>query len=217
MFTDFLKKKIAKTHHETIRLDVTVPCDIKIFDLSADIDADKIVNDIYDFQKQYPNSMHIYNSKNTFVKAWHSDFLTHKMTTILDKFMEVQNEKVNQFMPNSEVLVRDIWMNIYSKDDSAARHDHHIQSLSSVYFPYVDKNPTPIIFDNNNINNPENVSIVPKKNMLIIFPSFMFHHVPKITEERRISIASNFHVKFNSKINPFDFQSKNITEDAESK
>lgn len=189
-----LKEKIAKTEYNTYDISVNVNCSIKIFDLSYDLDNESLVKNIYLFREKFSQSMHQYNSKNTNVRAWHSDYGTPTYTNILDDLIEVTKQKIKSLIhPYEELSVRSMWINIYQPGDSAARHMHHFHGLSTVYFPYVDEISTPIIFDNN-LEKKEEITITPKNGMLIVFPSFMFHHVPVVKEQHRISISSNLNV-----------------------
>lgn len=192
---DKLKNRIAETQIRTIPIAATVQTKIYIFDLSTDIDSDKLVEQIYKFREKFPVSMSSYN-KQTNVRAWHSDYGTHKLTNILDELIEIQHQKFQKVLSDYKISVhiKEIWINIYGTGDSAKRHYHHSNGYSTVYFPYVDKDPTPIEFDNNYLPKIEKISVVPKKDMLIICPSYLYHRVPNIKEKLRISIASNVNV-----------------------
>lgn len=193
---DKLKKVIAEKQFYTYNIDCSVSSMISVFDLSYEIDASKLVKEIYEFKKQYPQSMHEYNSENTNVRAWHSDFGTNKLTKILDPLIEIQNKKVKNFLSPDEVCsIRNIWINIYESGNFVYRHKHtEFGGLSTVYFPYVEDDCTPIIFDNNNPIKMNKIEIFPKTNMLIIFPSYMYHFVPTVKEKSRISISSNLNL-----------------------
>ncbi|NDB84827.1 MAG: hypothetical protein EB127_19280 [Alphaproteobacteria bacterium] len=190
-----LKEKIAKTEHTAYGINANVNCSIKIFDLSYDLDNESLVKNIYSFREKFPQSMHEYKSKHTNVHAWHSDYGTPTYTNILDDLIDVTKQKIKPFiLPNEKLSVSEMWINIYQPGDRVARHTHHnYNGLSTVYFPYVDNDSTPIIFDNN-FEKKEEITITPKNGMLIVFPSLIFHRVPVVKEQHRISISSNLNV-----------------------
>lgn len=197
---DKLKNKIQEQNYELIHVGSNVILPIIVFDLSTKINADNLVSEIFEFRKKFPTSMSSYNYDKTYVRAWHSDFFTHKLTNILDELLAVKKEKIKHLYKEIEPTIYETWINIYHKGDQAVRHRHSAFGLASVYYPYVEENPTPIIFDGDNDNRHE---IVPKKNMLIIFHSMLYHAVPEISENQRISIASNFNIEHNANHDPF--------------
>lgn len=207
-FTAKLKEKNSINYIEKISIDSKVLSLICIFDLSYQIDNKKLVEDINNFRKAFPKSMLEYNKDSTFVRSWHSDFKTQRMTNLLDNLIALKKEKIVQGYRLASVELLDIWINMYTSQDSALRHSHGPFGISTVYFPSVEKNSTPLIFDNNNRPNFNKKEIIPKPGMLICFPSHLYHHVPSVKEISRISIASNFNVlnSTTEERNPFLFQ-----------
>lgn len=203
---DKLKERTTRNRVINYNLPSIAEADIKVFDLTYDIDADKLVQDIYDFRSKYPSSMHEYNRKGTYVNAWHSDFQTQKMTGIYDSLIDIKRKKIKKYFGYDSELI-DIWANIYTTNDDTSRHNHGVIGFGTVYYPYVEDEPTPLIFDNNNSKNLKEIVIVPKKNMLVVFPCFLHHKVGKVREDKRISVASNWFPKPNIiERNPFAFQ-----------
>lgn len=207
MFSENLKNKYNYNQHTQIDIDSVCNYPLLIFDMSYKIDADALTEQIYSFQKQYPASMSEYNKNNTNVRSWHSDYNTHKMTNILDNLIDIQKEKIKKFFyGNSKVNTYSIWINIYNTNNFTDRHKHNDFGVSTVYYPYVEDNPTPVIFDNNNLSDFKEYKITPKKNMLILFHSSLYHRVPKVKESCRISISSNSTFEKTSNRDPFIFQ-----------
>lgn len=194
MSLDKLKQRISQTQHTTYTLEAKVKCPITVFDLSADIDNQKLIEDIYKFKSEYPVSMHHYLPEKTNIKAWHSDYGTQNITHILDELLSVQTKKIKDFLVNADVTVKSVWINIYERGDSAKRHMHTLFGWSTVYYPYVEDKSTALVFDNNDPLKKENLSIVPKTGMFLLFPSYLYHNVPAIKENKRISIASNINI-----------------------
>jgi len=197
MFLEKLKKKNYKNAQEKHFLNVEISSLIAVYDISLEIDNDKLVKDISNFRKEHPKSMHIYNKEKTAVNAWHSDYFTNKITDILNPLIELKQEKIAKSFQylKSDLYLCNIWINMYSTADYTKRHDHGFQGYGTVYYPYVETNPTPIVFDNNNtqlLKNFKRISITPKTGMLIVFPSYVPHMVHKVKELSRISISSNW-------------------------
>lgn len=188
-----LKRKTIQNKVETIDIICKLPYKIYIFDLSYDIDSTIIVDKMIEFRKKYPKSMAEYNKNQTNIRSWHSDYYTHKIDNFLNPLIELQEKKLKKILTGYDVKLKEIWCNMYENNDYAHRHQHSYYGFSSVYFPYVEEYPTPIIFDSN-IENDKLVPIIPKTNMLICFPGVMYHRVPKIKESKRYSIAANYNI-----------------------
>jgi hypothetical protein len=214
MFSNKLKNKYNYNNAEIIAFDSICNFSISVFDLSYKIDADDLTKKIYDFRNTYPVSMEEYNKAGTNVRAWHSDYRTHQMTNILDDLFEVTKEKIYKTLGMKQGVspweqgpkIYNSWINIYEPNNFTLRHMHNNFGLATVYYPYVEKDPTPIIFDNNNPQNYQEIKITPKKNMLLVFHSTLYHRVPKITEGTRISISTNISIERKATGDPFIFQ-----------
>lgn len=207
MFSEKLKNKYNYNNAEMIAFDTICNFSISVFDLSYKIDADDLTKKIYNFRNMYPVSMDEYNKNGTNVRAWHSDYETQKMTDILDDLFEVTREKIHKsFNIKKGLNIYNAWINIYESKNFTLRHKHNDFGISTVYYPYVEKDPTPIIFDNNDLKNFQEIKITPKKNMLLVFHSTLYHRVPKITEGTRISISTNISIERKATGDPFIFQ-----------
>jgi len=194
MFSDKLKNKMAKDYKKVYNLKAMIDCPIYCFNLSTDINNNVLLQDIYKFKELFPKSVHDYNNQRSNVNAWRSVYHTHKQTDILNNLLNLQNETVNKVFGECKVYVKSSWINFYSKGDSANRHSHSDNGWSTIYFPYVESNPTPVVFDNNNMPNIEKISIQPTNGMFLLFSSALFHHVPEIKENKRVSIATNLNI-----------------------
>lgn len=207
MISSNIKNKYNYNQFSTIQFDTICNFPIFIFDLSYKLDAIHLTKEIYNFKSQYPVSMNEYNYDGTNVRAWHSDYSTHKMTNILDGLIELQKQKIEQKLRvYGDINTYTCWINIYNSGNYTQRHKHNDFGLSTIYYPYVEENPTPVIFDNNNLDNFKEYKIEPKTNMLVVFHSSLYHRVPKITEKCRISISSNISVERKNDRDPFIFQ-----------
>lgn len=90
----------------------------------------------------------------------------------------------------NEKDILQMWGIIYNKNDYTMSHDHYVYGLYSfIYYVKVSKKSSPLIinetFPLKKIN--------PQNGMLLIFPSYLKHEVPKQKfDEERIVIAGNF-------------------------
>ena len=201
-----LQEKSVRNTATTYNLNVTMPATIVVCDLTYDIDTLKLLDDIENFKKKFPKSMQDYDGDKSNIKAWHSDYKTHLMTDIFDDLIQVKKEKLHKVF-NTENKLFDLWINTFTTGTFADRHKHgNYLGYSCVFYPYVEADATPIVIDNNNTNKYESLSIIPKTNMLIIMPPFVFHQVSKVKEDKRISVASNWLTDLSVDRNPFIFQ-----------
>ena len=155
-------------------------------DLSAEIDATTIVNSVYKFKEQYPMS----NTSN--ILSWHSDYNTHEKTRDFDTLINVIENKltlIEKTRPGFVNKFLDCWVAIYNKTESAQWHNHcqdfdNTFGWAVVYYAKAEKNAAPILF--------KNLEIVPKTNMLLVFPSRAYHMVrPSVSNLERIVFAGN--------------------------
>jgi len=196
MSLDKLKEKLTKKFRKEYAITCEVFSKISVFDLTYELESTAILKNIKEFINKFPKSMLDYNFENTNVRAWHSDYHTHKLTNILDPLIKETKIKL-QIVLGEKVLseVQSIWINDYQKNDKALRHLHGYMTYSSVYFPYAEDDATPIIFDSNHLINKKEIPITPKTGMLICFPSWLPHQVPMVKESKRVSVSANWVVK----------------------
>lgn len=80
--------------------------------------------------------------------------------------------------------ISNMWAALYCKDDHTESHKHISYTYSFVYFVRCDKNSSPLKFDNSLF------SFDGRSGDLIIFPSHLYHSVPK-TNSGRITLVGN--------------------------
>lgn len=195
-FLNKLKQRISKSYIEEYELSCEIKSFVSVFDLSSDLDSDTLITDIVEFRKDNPISMGEYNP-NTNVSAWHSDYFSHKKTSIFQPLIDISVDKIKQIellkgMYLGYPYVLNIWVNMYEKSDNVQRHLHNYNGYSTVYFVSAEQDTTPIIFDNNNSYSKTEIKILPKTGMLICFPSYMYHSVPNINNAKRVTVAANY-------------------------
>ena len=83
-----------------------------------------------------------------------------------------------------DLKLKDLWGQYYKKGDYQITHQHNPLSWSFVYFVKAPKGSAPLVFTSSN------KKIFPKPGMLVLFPSWLEHYVPKHKCEEIRSIVS---------------------------
>tara|TARA_R110000803_G_C11832969_1_gene303553 strand:+ start:54 stop:647 length:594 start_codon:yes stop_codon:yes gene_type:complete len=109
-------------------------------------------------------------------------------------------KKLNHVVEDLQIC--NSWSNILNKDEVIYYHKHSNSYLSGVF--YLDNRSSPITFRNPSsfskygwapeFSPPEtsdNMSVIPKKGLLLLFPSWLEHSVLTSQEDNKISIAFN--------------------------
>ena len=127
-------------------------------------------------------------SNKSNVKAWHSAYKTHKLTNCFDninlRILDQCNDILKTFKQiDDELVLHDMWVNIYEKGDYTELHHHSPAYYSCCYYVDVEENCSPIEF-------PPNLEIAPKNDMLILFAANVYHEVPP-TNGKRTLISMN--------------------------
>ena len=109
--------------------------------------------------------------------------LLDNIFTAINLFVPIEDKKFKYKMSNC-------WSARYKKGDYTVPHKHLPSHLSFVYNLKADKPSSPIVF------NYSNFQLTPIDDLLIIFPSYLTHSVPKQLEEtERICIAGNLSIE----------------------
>ena len=105
------------------------------------------------------------------------DILLNNIKIVIDNFANRYN--------HWKFVLEEAWGTIYKKDNYTIPHQHLPCTISFVYYLQSSGN-TPLVFDECDFK------INPINDMLMIFPSYLTHSVPKHNEkEDRICIAGN--------------------------
>ena len=91
------------------------------------------------------------------------------------------DEKIDEIF---DLKLKELWGQYYNKGDYQISHQHNPLSWSFVYFVKAPKGSAPLVFTSSN------KKIVPKAGMLVLFPSWVEHYVPKHKCEEIRSIVS---------------------------
>ena len=172
--------KIQDNVYKTITTKTDIDANIYIFNLNNKICSEGIVEAVLRYKNNYPTS------NQSYVKSWHSDFFMHLRTDDFNELIfEVENRTRLTIEEGKDCKVAECWGIIYNEGDKTDRHKHDNLSYAAVYYAYAKNCQTPLKFDNG-------IEIVPKTGMLIVFPGYLHHWVPKIeNEDKRITVAFN--------------------------
>ena len=122
------------------------------------------------------------------------------------------------------IIIGSSWCKVEKMGGSIQRHRHPQSVLSGSYYPYVEENSSPIVFEDpttpikkkfnifrifkNELRGEKeiylfkNYEISPRSGMLIIFPSYIKHWVPQNLSNKRCSVVFNS-LKYNERYNYF--------------
>ena len=125
----------------------------------------------------------------TNLKAIMSTYKVWEETDVFNKLLNNIKIAINIGVPITdsklEYVLEDAWSATYKKGHYSATHHHLPSTISFVYYLQSSGN-TPLVFDKCNFQ------INPIDDMLILFPSYLPHSVPKHSEENdRICLAGN--------------------------
>ena len=97
----------------------------------------------------------------------------------------VLNLQTNFALPSYQLKVTDIWGQVYNIGDYQVSHDHILSDWSFVYYVNTPRRSSPLVFDECRKR------IRLKAGQVIIFPSWLVHHVPPNKCEGRVVIGGN--------------------------
>lgn len=168
------------------RFFINTPSNIITTPLNIDKEPRKnYINKIYeigDHQNNQTNIQAIMTSYNIWAHTSFFDSLLNKIVKTIDIVWPIKDKRYKYELCET-------WGTIYKKDHYAVSHNHIPNQISFVYYLQSSGN-TPLIFDRCNF------SINPTDDMLVCFPSYLEHSVPKHNEkEDRIVLAGNLIVK----------------------
>ena len=147
---------------------------------------DKLINELYRIGDQQENT--------TNVKALMTSYTLYEETSMLGPFLKNLKKNIELMYgadhEKYEYDFSNIWGAIYKKDHYAIPHHHSPGYLSWVYYLKTNDESSPLIFPS------ADFSTQVKEDLLIVFPSYVIHSVPKHTSESdRICLAGNIDLK----------------------
>ena len=118
---------------------------------------------------------------------WKECFDIKEFCTIGDwvyKIIQGFNLNIDQIY---DLKLKELWGQYYKKGDYQSTHAHNPLSWSFVYYVNAPKGSAPLVFSSSN------KKIFPKPGMLVLFPSWLEHYVPKHKcEEIRSVVLGDF-------------------------
>jgi len=169
-----------------------------------------LLNYINDIKKENPKGTQKSNNL-----GWHSPDLDLNNTTIKNFFSKISpmlkevSDDMCWNLKNFQVKITSCWSIINQKFASNAGHIHANSLISSAYYIGAEKNCGKIVFDDprpaatikkgpyRSIGNwnQGNITIEPEAGLLVMFPSYLVHHVqPNMSEKERIIFSFNLDV-----------------------
>ena len=119
--------------------------------------------------------------------SWHECFDIKEFLTIGDWVYNIIQGFSNNYDELFDLKLKDLWGQYYKKGDYQITHNHNPLSWSFVYYVNAPKGSAPLVFTSSN------KKIFPKPGMLVLFPSWIEHHVPKHKcEEIRSVVSGDF-------------------------
>ena len=147
--------------------------------------------------------------------GWHSPDFDLNNQCIKDFFGKISpmikevSEDMKWDIENFKVKILSCWSIINNKFASNTGHIHANSLISSAYYVSVNNNSGKIIFDDPRPGatikkapytsvgewNQGNVTVEPKNGLLVMFPSYLVHHVqPNMSDEERVIISFNLDI-----------------------
>jgi len=148
--------------------------------------------------------------------GWQSSLLENEFTELQPVISKIKNKfglmkEVFGLRDDVSLSIGSHWININTKQNFNLPHIHPFSLASAVYYVKVPKDSGKLVFENpiqhhDYVILPDTVkdynafnsgywSVLPEKNDLIFFPSWLRHWVePSGTDEERISIAFNIQI-----------------------
>ena len=105
---------------------------------------------------------------------------------ILDKIISiVQNKTYPQINKDLTYFLENAWTAIYKEGHYTIKHNHIPSQISFVYYLKSNEISSPLVFDSCDFE------IKPYDDLLVLFPSYLYHSVPTHKGEDRICLAGN--------------------------
>ena len=130
--------------------------------------------------------------QKTNVKAIMSSYHVWKETDVYNLLFEKIIGKTYVVFPlidrRFKYKLHDCWSAIYKEGHYTVPHAHNPSQISFVYYLKANNNSSPLVFDDCDFK------IHPHDDLLVAFPSYLYHSVPKHTGEDRICMAGNLNI-----------------------
>ena len=126
--------------------------------------------------------------KRTNVKAYMTDWYMQDKSTgfrwVCDRAIELATKNNPHEV---DMIAYDCWGAIYREGDYTIMHNHWPQLWSFVYYVNCPSGSAPLVFD----KEVSKYSVEPKTGLMVMFPGWVNHSVPKHEGKERIMVAGN--------------------------
>lgn len=159
------------------------------FDLSTEIDFDKVLANISLLKEKYPTTTTTNVITNT---GWRSPFIfEHEPdANLFSDEVNLITQKLHQVNSFKTKLIN-MWAVVYGSQDFSVSHNHYTLWSNLAYNTvlYLTDSTTPIVFETTGTS----IEFFPKKGMLLAMHPLMYHSVPKVNDNsERVVLVCNF-------------------------
>jgi len=183
-------------HHQAF------PTLISTFELEGHKDEKTVLELIEKFEAT-GNHRLVHEGQSSYIKG-DEQFLNDKRLTDLWKTIQECCDIYTQEAGIDYTLLSTSWFNCLYEGGLVDAHRHERSVISGAYYPYVDPGSSPLILESpiqanfmntNSINltnyNRYEIECMPKTGLLVIFPSWLRHSVPRNPTQKRYTISFN--------------------------
>ena len=125
-------------------------------------------------------------NRGAIMTGWNEGLFINEFKIISDYTLKII-ENFYDYSGAWRLKLKDLWGQYYRKDDYQIEHHHLPHHWSFAYYVNSPKGSAPLVFSESN------KKIFPKSGMIVLFPSWLRHHVPKHKcEEIRSIVSGNF-------------------------
>jgi len=188
--------KLEPAHHNAF------PSLVTTFDIEGHPDENTVMEMINMYTKFGDHKL-VHEGQSSYITG-DEQFLNDKRLTNLWKTIQECVDIYTQHLGVDYTLISTSWFNSLYQNGQVDAHRHERSIVSGAYYPYVDGGSAPLVFENPNQVNFMNYSALgltdynryelecyPKTGLLCLFPSWMRHHVPSNTTEKRYTVSFN--------------------------
>jgi hypothetical protein len=140
------------------------------------------------------NSIDYPKSYTTNVKGRMSEWLIYTENTIIVEswilnILTVKYPLINNYNKSVNIFTSDMFFVRYGKGDVTLSHNHFPSVWSWIYYIKCPKGSAPLVFTNSG----KKISV--EEGTVVIFPSFIPHHVPKNKCDDRVALIGNINIE----------------------
>lgn len=124
------------------------------------------------------------NVKAQYVSDYNSHLVNPKFQPLINLVLSLSEEVSKKYF-NVDLKFKcfNCWGMIYNEGDFTKNHSHFPSTFAAVIYIDLEENSSPLLIE-------DELSVVPTKGSLILFPALLKHEVPK-TQGKRMVVAMN--------------------------